>query len=288
MFRQMPPISPSRRREDDLNSAPIVEVCVVVDAIEAGVSGCVGGEEESLLLDKTPLVQKMDLVEFGREVSVHLKTLTNALQVVSAQRVLKVHKFREMLDHLDKLKKIVDDIVITTHETKLISLNTLISASRCGLKGQSLVFVVNEVSGICDQSEKYLGEIENSVIDTRNTISSVMSVVTSTIENDYNLFTIVKGQIDHYIGKLVSAEELLCAMINDSVTGDQAQVVARQFRERMERDLRNLAHVLTTALKHLRRLSSRLVQRGLPTEGLDAAARSIENMCSARLEIQVS
>ncbi|MEJ2755970.1 MAG: hypothetical protein P8104_09105, partial [Gammaproteobacteria bacterium] len=136
MFRQLPPFSSSsaRRRGDHRSTSPTVEVRVSVEfdsldeaSLSAEASSC--------------LARKMDLVEYGREVSVQLKALTNALQVVSAQRVLKVHKFREMLEHLDGLKKFMDDIVITTHETKLISLNTLISASRCGLKGQSLAFV---------------------------------------------------------------------------------------------------------------------------------------------------
>jgi methyl-accepting chemotaxis protein len=277
MFGQLPPFS--RRKGDLANQARSVDVQIVV---EVGVEG--------LKLDEqvpANATHRTSLVDYGSEVSSSLKALTDALQVVSAQRVLKIHRFREMIEHLNGLQEFVDNILGTAHETKLISLNTLISASRCGFKGQSLAAVVNEVSGICDQSEKYLGEIEESVADTRNTINNVMSVVNSTIENDYNLFTVVKGQIDHYIGKLVAAEELLSVMVNDSLEDEQVEQLVKQFQEKMERDVQNLGNVLATALKHLKRLSNRLGRRGIVTANLDEAACRIAALANAHLELKI-
>lgn len=277
MFGQLPPFS--RRKGDHASQGRSVGVKVLVDSEMDGfkLDAELSGSE----------TRRTSLVDYGSEVSSSLKSLTDALQVVSAQRVLKIHRFREMLEHLDGLQQFVDNIVSTTHETKLISLNTLIGASRCGFKGQSLATVVNEVNGICDQSEKYLGEIEHSVSDTKNTITNVMSVVNSTIENDYNLFTVVKGQIDHYIGKLVSAEELLAAMVNDSLSDIQAEELVGQFQEKMDRDVSNLGNVLATALKHLKRLSNRLSQRGMMTSNLDEAACRIAALANARLELKI-
>jgi methyl-accepting chemotaxis protein len=274
MFGQLPPFS--RRKGDHANQMRTVVVDVVV-----------GSALEGAELDGDWTARKTTLVDFGSEVAGSLKSLTDALQVVSAQRVLKIQRYREMLEHLDGLQTHVNNIVGATHETKLISLNTLINASRCGFKGQSLATVVNEVNGICDHSEKYLGEIQHSVTDTKNTINNVMSVVNSTIENDYNLFTVVRGQIDHYIGKLVSAEELLFSMINDSISDEQADQLVAQFWEKMDRDVKNLGNVLSTALKHIKRLSNRLTHRGVMTSNLDEAACCIAALSNARLELKI-
>lgn len=277
MFGQVPPLS--RRKGDLASPGRTVAVQVLVDS-----------EMDGFKLDpemSASETRRTSLIDFGSEVSSSLKSLTDALQVVSAQRVLKIHRFREMLEHLDGMQSVVDGIMTATQETKLISLNALIGASRCGFKGQSLANVVNEVSGVCDQSEKYLGEIENSVTDTRKTITNVMAVVNSTIENDYNLFTVVKGQIDHYIGKLVAAEELLDAMVNDSLSDMQASELIAQFQEKMERDVSNLGNVLATALKHLERLSKRLGRRGVATSNLDEAACTIAILAKARLELKI-
>jgi len=229
--------------------------------------------------------QSMSLNEYSQEVSTIMRSLVDAVQTVSTMRRGKMKQFSEMLSSLENM----DDNLVSTQsnvsETHLMALNTLINASRCGFKARSLVDIVNEVTQVCHQSESYLASARQAVQEVTMTLKSVNTLVGATIKTDINLFSIIKGQVDHQLGRISAGAELL-SVIKHSNTGTQSPT--SQLCEKLNEDVAELGSVLQAALRYLKTLAQRLSREGVSVTAIEQAQRQLAIFSSAELIIKIS
>lgn len=230
--------------------------------------------------------QKLSLIDFNNEVLKNVKILLDSVRLISSKKTFKLYKLKELIIHLSQLKVVISDIEQKANETKLLSINTLINSSRCGLKGETMAMVVSEVSRVCAQSMKYLKELNVGIDSTTQTITGVMSVINSTVDNDCNLFNIIKGQADYYAGKLVSSEELLFEMIDNSMPVSEIYKFTEKFNRQFNMDVQKLNDVLLLSLKHIKKLSERQNIKFEDSQNLKQAIENITVLSTARIELK--
>ncbi len=113
-------------------------------------------------------------IVFTKNKEAMVSTINNIKSIVQIVKMI-LENLNNMIDKSSSISKIINTVKDISTQIKLLSLNTLMEASRSGLKGKGLTVVANEVGNLSDKTSIIVEEIEEKIGELINTSNKIYS-----------------------------------------------------------------------------------------------------------------
>ncbi|MBF0379290.1 MAG: hypothetical protein HQK72_17680 [Desulfamplus sp.] len=187
----------------------------VVDTIRAKMSVCVSktGEQNS---------DKADLKEIQKRYGFMLQEVMEQLDLIIQRKKEDIEKLDHIKQSADKIKPFSTEIASIAYNTKIISMNAAIEASRAGKAGRTFEVVAAEVRHLAqrsttsaEQMEKQLSQItdfiDNTTIELKEAIDVESRFINSTV-------ILLQDVVMSVVESFISISEAVEKTLGDSST----------------------------------------------------------------------
>lgn len=176
-----------------------------------------------------PLIEGLDvtinptsLTEYFDELEKALKSFGHTVLKVSVNRGVKTNQLNEVLQQLLLVGDSFGELEFAVDETKLLAINTMISASQCGWQGESFATIVKQVNTLCNQSHQFLKDVKRSFKVSHDMLEKVLQMIEKTVFQEVNAVASLRSQLDILIGKLKTHEVYLEALAINTLAINRA------------------------------------------------------------------
>ena len=168
-------------------------------------------KESSLLSENTKRVVEKSL-QIQRELSNSMKSISDSqdnLKNTVSDNLKKLHEVIHIINQISDKTKAINDIVF---QTKLLSFNASVEASRAGEAGKGFAVVADEVGKLAKLSGNTSREISTIVLQSNGQIQNLVEAIESSLEKVITEIStsIQQGQIqsNHSLKMLVEVVEM--------------------------------------------------------------------------------
>ncbi len=223
--------------------------------------------------------------EYANHITENLRTFGNIALMISMNRSLKTSQIHDMMKQLLSVGDGFQDLNTTVDQTKLLALNTLISASQCGISGETFADIVKQVNLLCNQSQLFLEEVEESLQNSHSMLSQVVKLINKTIQSESNVVSVLKGQADTYVGKLLAHESYFLESF--SLHNKEDRLIVQQSAVlQSTQDLKRVTLLLQKIKQHLIKLKNNYKHAASESGELMPLIEKFDFLQTAKIEIK--
>lgn len=144
----------------------------------------------------------LSYMQFRLLLQAEMKSLNELVLIRGVNRTFKLKQLENVMAYFGKISQSFDLLNSKVDETRLLAINTLISASLCGLSGAYFAEVVKQVNLLCQQSKFFLNDINTGIESTQIALDGVLNLIKSNIKSEINVVTALRTRVDFYLEKL--------------------------------------------------------------------------------------
>jgi methyl-accepting chemotaxis protein len=173
-----------------------------------------------------------DSVNMTSESNKNMKTAFSFVQKsFEAVKVISID-MNELIEKMGRIEQVVDIIKGIADQTNMLALNAAIEAARAGEQGKGFSVVAGEVRNLAENTKLSIGNIQSSIEDLRNKVTSVVSFTNNTASELENGKELVNKVIDSNNLLVESIQKLNDEIVQIAANTQEQTAVTEEFAQK--------------------------------------------------------
>ena len=171
---------------------------------------------------------------------VQLSVVLSVLQEAASAKTEMLENIQSLSGYMEELDKMAEEVGNLANQTNLLALNAAIEAARAGESGRGFAVVADEVRNLSIQSGETGKRINDGVGQVRDSISSVVTVASDSVqrdevalENSREVIGNVMSKLNSVLSNLSKNEDILKAKTSEVQHEISGVLVNLQFQDRV-------------------------------------------------------
>ena len=203
--------------------------------------------------------EEVAMADFAKKTEEIIQFFVNLLVQVSTKSVGAIHRIDDMTNHMEQMFSILDQVNKLSEQTNLLALNAAIEAARAGEVGRGFAVVADEVRTLSISSSELNSEIREKVLQAKERIADVSTVVSEIAGLDLNQAIRGKDHVDSIFNKLseindITSEALTEISLSNDLVSEEVNNSMRALQ--FEDIVSQLTAHIQERLNHLNELSA--------------------------------